>query len=192
MFFHIFITTKAPQVTNLGQMDVFPIFATSYHQGHQGTILDLGNNGNPCKTSNFYPKIWKTFIFGISWGMPKTMKNLGKTDVFPYICYCWTQKIWKARISNICHWLNIEVWMCEMDIFFSQKYGCWKIDVFSMFPPCFLVPVLNEILILSRDAVSSVSGNWHVLSGGYRLPLWFWWLSSLTATQLQFDLCCSL
>ena len=43
----------------------------------------------------------------------------------------------------------------------------------SMFSPCFLVPALNEILILSRDAVSSVSGNWHVLSGGYRLPLWF-------------------
>ena len=57
--FHIFVTTKAPQVTNLGQMDVSPIFATSYHQGHQGTILDLCNNGNPCKTSNFYPKIRK-------------------------------------------------------------------------------------------------------------------------------------
>jgi hypothetical protein len=49
MFFHIFITTKAPQVTNLGQMDVFPIFATNYHQGQQGTILDLGNNGNLAK-----------------------------------------------------------------------------------------------------------------------------------------------
>ena len=56
-----------------------------------------------------------------------------------------------------------------MDVFFHKNMDVEK----SMFSPCFLVPVLNEILILSRDAVSSVSGNWHVLSGGYRLPLWF-------------------
>jgi hypothetical protein len=65
-------------VKNLGKIDVFPIFATSYHQGHQGTIPVLGNNGNLCKTSSFHPKTWKTSIFGISWGMPKPMKNLGK------------------------------------------------------------------------------------------------------------------
>jgi len=102
---HIFgISGGMPKlVKNLGKIDVFPIFATSYHQGHQGTIPVLGNNGNLCKTSSFHPKTWKTSIFGISWGMPKPMKNLGKIDVFPYICYCWTKKNGKARISNICH-----------------------------------------------------------------------------------------
>ena len=39
------------------------------------------------KARSFHPKTWKTSIFGISGGMPKPMKNLGKMDVFPHICY---------------------------------------------------------------------------------------------------------
>jgi hypothetical protein len=48
----------------------------------KATIPVLGNNGNLCKAWSFHPKTWKTSIFGISGGMPKLVKNLGKMDVF--------------------------------------------------------------------------------------------------------------
>ena len=184
----------------------------------------------------FPSKNWKTSIFGISGGMPKPMKNIGKMDVFSLfatlflvINICKTLKFHPetgkhqflesvGACPNL--WKTLEKWMFSyivatvglkksekqesqtIAIDWTSKNGCWKLMFFFqknmdvgkwMFSPCFLVPALNEILILFRDAVSSVSGNWLVLSGGYgyRLPLWFWWLNSFTVTQ-QFVVPCKI